>query len=174
MKEKEKCTMKAEDSNYGPVADNRCPFSENAEIHRLQNAFGEALGDMPLPEETRKEWSIFVQRQEQKKRKLHLRIWLSGGIAAMLALSILLWSPWQKTDNRQFIEIFSALHAPEQITTTEENGIIIISTPTSYNDQSHFGRRKQSTAKRKQSSGIPERICFQKETYRKSYRRSTF
>lgn len=66
MKEKEKCTMKAEDSNYGPVADNRCPFSENAEIHRLQNAFGEALGDMPLPEETRKEWSIFVQRQEQK------------------------------------------------------------------------------------------------------------
>lgn len=47
----------------------------------------------------------------------------------MLALSILLWSPWQKTDNRQFIEIFSALHAPEQITTTEENGIIIISTP---------------------------------------------
>lgn len=28
MKEKEKCTMKAEDSNYGPVADNRCPFSE--------------------------------------------------------------------------------------------------------------------------------------------------
>ena len=129
MKEKEKCTMKAEDSSYGPVADNRCPFSEDAEIHRLQNAFGEALGDMPLPEETRKEWSIFVQRQEQKKRKLHLRIWLSGGVAAMLALSILLWSPWQKTDNRQFIEIFSALHAPEQITTTEENGIIIISTP---------------------------------------------
>ena len=110
MKEKEKCTMKAEDSSYGPVADNRCPFSEDAEIHRLQNAFGEALGDMPLPEETRKEWSIFVQRQEQKKRKLHLRIWLSGGVAAMLALSILLWSPWQKTDNRQFIEIFSALH----------------------------------------------------------------
>ena len=108
MKEKEKCTMKAEDSSYGPVADNRCPFSEDAEIHRLQNAFGEALGDMPLPEETRKEWSIFVQRQEQKKRKLHLRIWLSGGVAAMLALSILLWSPWQKTDNRQFIEIFSA------------------------------------------------------------------
>ena len=129
MKEKEKCTMKAEDASYGPVADNRCPFSEEAEIHRLQNAFGEALGDMPLPEETRKEWSIFVQRQEQKKRKLHLRIWLSGGVAAMLALSILLWSPWQKTDNRQFIEIFSALHAPEQITTTEENGIIIISTP---------------------------------------------
>ena len=129
MKEKEKCTMKAEDSSYGPVADSRCPFSEDAEIHRLQNAFGEALGDMPLPEETRKEWSIFVQRQEQKKRKLHLRIWLSGGVAAMLALSILLWSPWQKTDNRQFIEIFSALHAPEQITTTEENGIIIISTP---------------------------------------------
>ena len=89
MKEKEKCTMKAEDSSYGPVADNRCPFSEDAEIHRLQNAFGEALGDMPLPEETRKEWSIFVQRQEQKKRKLHLRIWLSGGVAAMLALSIL-------------------------------------------------------------------------------------
>ena len=47
MKEKEKCTMKAEDSSYGPVADNRCPFSEDAEIHRLQNAFGEALGDMP-------------------------------------------------------------------------------------------------------------------------------
>lgn len=67
MKEKEKCTMKAEDSSYGPVADSRCPFSEDAEIHRLQNAFGEALGDMPLPEETRKEWSIFVQRQEQKK-----------------------------------------------------------------------------------------------------------
>ena len=31
MKEKEKCTMKAEDSSYGPVADNRCPFSEDAD-----------------------------------------------------------------------------------------------------------------------------------------------
>ena len=34
MKEKEKCTMKAEDSSYGPVADSRCPFSEYAPAGR--------------------------------------------------------------------------------------------------------------------------------------------
>ncbi len=154
---------------------NRCPFSEDAEIHRLQNAFGEALGDMPPAgrnPERMEYWSRATSRTE--KRKLHLRIWLSGGVAAMLALSILLWSPWQKTDNRQFIEIFSALHAPEQITTTEENGIIIISTPPATTTKVTLEDGSKSTAKRKQSSGIPERICFQKETYRKSYRRSTF
>lgn len=173
MKEKEKCTMKAEDSSYGPVADSRCPFSEDAEIHRLQNAFGEALGDMPLPEETRKEWSIFVQRQEQKKRKLHLRIWLSGGVAAMLALPYCSGRPGRKriTDSLSKSLVPSMHRSRLQPRKKTAHHHLY---PTSYNDQSHFGGRKQSTAKRKQSSGIPERICFQKETYRKSYRRSTF
>lgn len=41
-------------------------------------------------------------------------------------------SPWHITDKDgilQNIEIFTALHAPEQITTIEENGRIIVSTP---------------------------------------------
>ena len=59
MEEKEKRTSKEEEgSGYGLTADSdhcelttddRTPFSENAETRRLQNAFGEALGDLPLP-----------------------------------------------------------------------------------------------------------------------------
>lgn len=62
----------------------------------------------------------------------YLRICLSGGVAAAIALLLLLWSPWHITDKDsilQNIEIFTALHAPEQITTIEENGRIIVSTP---------------------------------------------
>ena len=77
MEEKEKRTSKEEDSGYGLTADSdhcelttddRTPFSENAETRRLQNAFGEALGDLPLPDEVREEWSTFLQRQAQQKR----------------------------------------------------------------------------------------------------------
>ena len=122
----------ADSNSCGLATDNQTPFSENAEIRRLQNAFGEALGDLPLPDEVREEWSTFLQRQAQQKRKLYLRICLSGGVAAAIALLLLLWSPWHITDKDgilQNIEIFTALHAPEQITTIEENGRIIVSTP---------------------------------------------
>ena len=140
MEEKEKRTSKEEGSGYGLTADSdhcelttddRTPFSENAETRRLQNAFGEALGDLPLPDEVREEWTTFLQRQAQQKRKLYLRICLSGGVAAAIALLLLLWSPWHITGKdgiQQNIEIFTALHAPEQITTIEENGRIIVST----------------------------------------------
>lgn len=104
MEEKEKRTSKEEEgSGYGLTADSdhcelttddRTPFSENAETRRLQNAFGEALGDLPLPDEVREEWTTFLQRQAQQKRKLYLRICLSGGVAAAIALLLLLWSPW--------------------------------------------------------------------------------
>lgn len=122
----------ADSNSCGLATDNQTPFSENAEIRRLQNAFGEALGDLPLPDEVREEWSTFLQRQAQQKRKLYLRICLSGGVAAAIALLLLLWSPWHIIDKDgilQNIEIFTALHAPEQITTIEENGRIIVSTP---------------------------------------------
>ena len=122
----------ADSNSCGLATDNQTPFSENAEIRRLQNAFGEALGDLPLPDEVREEWSTFLQRQAQQKRKLYLRICLSGGVAAAIALLLLLWSPWHITGKdgiQQNIEIFTALHAPEQITTIEENGRIIVSTP---------------------------------------------
>ncbi|MCS3171522.1 hypothetical protein NXW76_06235 [Bacteroides thetaiotaomicron] len=94
MEEKEKRTSKEEEgSGYGLTADSdhcelttddRTPFSENAETRRLQNAFGEALGDLPLPDEVREEWTTFLQRQAQQKRKLYLRICLSGGVARPL------------------------------------------------------------------------------------------
>lgn len=83
----------ADSNSCGLATDNQTPFSENAEIRRLQNAFGEALGDLPLPDEVREEWSTFLQRQAQQKRKLYLRICLSGGVAAAIALLLLLWSP---------------------------------------------------------------------------------
>ena len=122
----------ADSDSCGLATDDRTPFSENAETRRLQNAFGEALGDLPLPDEVREEWTTFLQRQAQQKRKLYLHICLSGGVAAAIALLLLLWSPWHITDKDsilQNIEIFTALHAPEQITTIEENGRIIVSTP---------------------------------------------
>ena len=69
MEEKEKRTSKEEEgSGYGLTADSdhcelttddRTPFSENAETRRLQNAFGEALGDLPLPDEVREEYCYF-------------------------------------------------------------------------------------------------------------------
>jgi hypothetical protein len=85
------------------------------------------LGDLPLPDEVREEWSTFLQRQAQQKRKLYLHICLSGGVAAAIALLLLLWSPWHITDKDsilQNIEIFTALHAPEQITTIEPHFLI--------------------------------------------------
>ncbi|MCQ5209120.1 iron dicitrate transport regulator FecR, partial [Bacteroides thetaiotaomicron] len=74
-------------------------------------------GDLPLPDEVREEWSTVLQRQAQHKRKHYLRICLSGGVAAAIALILLLWSPWHITDKhsiQQNIQIFTALHAPEQ------------------------------------------------------------
>lgn len=130
MEEKKKQTAIEEDSVSLPTTDERHPFSDDPNVRRLQNAFGEALGDLPLPEETQQEWTAFIERQERKKRKLYLRIWMSGGAAAVIALLLLLWSPWQSTDgNLSDIEIFAALDAPEQITTTEANGRITVSTP---------------------------------------------
>lgn len=132
MEEKKKQTAIEEDSVSLPTTDERHPFSDDPNVRRLQNAFGEALGDLPLPEETQQEWTAFIQRQERKKRKLYLRIWMSGGAAAVIALLLLLWSPWQRTDgnlSESDIEIFAALDAPEQITTTEANGRITVSTP---------------------------------------------
>ena len=58
----------ADSDNCEVATDDQPPFSENAEIRRLQNAFGEALGDLPLPDEVREEWSTFLQRQAQQKR----------------------------------------------------------------------------------------------------------
>ena len=180
MEEKEKRTSKEEEgSGYGLTADrdhcelttdDRTPFSENAETRRLQNAFGEALGDLPLPDEVREEWTTFLQRQAQQKRKLYLRICLSGGVAAAIALLLLLWSPWHITGKdgiQQNIEIFTALHAPEQITTIEENGRIIVSTPP------HIGGRKSRPFKCKQPSGIPQRVFLSGKPHRKPHRRST-
>ena len=184
MEEKEKRTSKEEEgSGYGLTADSdhcelttddRTPFSENAETRRLQNAFGEALGDLPLPDEVREEWTTFLQRQAQQKRKLYLRICLSGGVAAAIALLLLLWSPWHITGKdgiQQNIEIFTALHAPEQITTIEENGRIIVS--TRHDHPPHIGGRKSRPFKCKQPSGIPQRVFLSGKPHRKPHRRST-
>ena len=163
----------ADSNSCGLATDNQTPFSENAEIRRLQNAFGEALGDLPLPDEVREEWSTFLQRQAQQKRKLYLRICLSGGVAAAIALLLLLWSPWHITDKDgilQNIEIFTALHAPEQITTIEENGSIY---PARHNHPPHIGGRKSRPFKCKQPSGIPQRVFLSGKPHRKPHRRST-
>lgn len=130
MEEKKKYTPKEESPDYGLTGDDCRPFSEDAGIRRLQNAFGEALGDLPLPEETREAWTAFLQRQEQKKRQAYRRIWLSGGMAAAIALLLILWSPWNKSDSTASdIKIFAALNVPEQVTTQEKNGRIIVFTP---------------------------------------------
>lgn len=47
MEEKKKYTPKEESPDYGLTGDDCRPFSEDAGIRRLQNAFGEALGDLP-------------------------------------------------------------------------------------------------------------------------------
>lgn len=131
MEEKRKQMKNEKNTDFPPMEDGCSPFSTDTEIRRLQNAFGEATGDLPTPEQTQQEWTAFLHRQEQSGRKFRQRIvGLSTGIAAMIALVLLLWSPWQKPDSSlQDIEIFTALDAPEQITTLEENGRIIVSTP---------------------------------------------
>ena len=174
MEEKEKRTSKEEEgSGYGLTADSdhcelttddRTPFSENAETRRLQNAFGEALGDLPLPDEVREEWTTFLQRQAQQKRKLYLRICLSGGVAAAIALLLLLWSPWHITGKdgiQQNIEIFTALHAPDRIY------------PARHDHPPHIGGRKSRPFKCKQPSGIPQRVFLSGKPHRKPHRRST-
>lgn len=146
MKEKNRHTMnedcfsgRAAEENRKPVADSHdcepieeehCPLSEDPELRRLQNAFGETLGDLPLPEETQQEWTAFIERQEQKKRILIRRIRWSCSTAAAIVLLVLLWSPWKGTESDlSNIEVFAALNAPETITTTEKNGMITITTP---------------------------------------------
>lgn len=166
----------ADSNSCGLATDNQTPFSENAEIRRLQNAFGEALGDLPLPDEVREEWSTFLQRQAQQKRKLYLRICLSGGVAAAIALLLLLWSPWHITGKdgiQQNIEIFTALHAPEQITTIEENGRIIVSTPPATTTRLTLEDGSHVLFKCKQPSGIPQRVFLSGKPHRKPHRRST-
>lgn len=132
MEEEKKQIAGEQESGYRLTENRYDPFAEDAGTRRLQNAFGEALGDLPLPEETRQEWAAFVEKQERKKRQLHRRLWISGGMAAAIALFVLLWSPWQKPDsNLSGIEVFAALDVPEQITTIEVNDRIIVSTPPS-------------------------------------------
>lgn len=99
-----------------------------AEDLRLLNAFGEALGDLPSEEETRKTWESFARRQEAKSRKQTLYMWASGA-AAVLVLALLL--PWTVGgDDARNIEVFAAvLDVPEQITISENEDRMILSTP---------------------------------------------
>lgn len=185
MEEKEKRTSKEEEgSGYGLTADSdhcelttddRTPFSENAETRRLQNAFGEALGDLPLPDEVREEWTTFLQRQAQQKRKLYLRICLSGGVAAAIALLLLLWSLAHHRQGRHPAE-HRNLHRPPCTGTNyhyrreRQNHRIY---PARHDHPPHIGGRKSRPFKCKQPSGIPQRVFLSGKPHRKPHRRST-
>lgn len=103
-------------------------FSKDAETLRLQQAFGEALGDLPSPEETKEAWEDFLARQRMAERR-RMRLYISGAVAATAALLLLFGLFYRQTAPEE-IEVFAALDVPERLVTTEAGGVIAVATPS--------------------------------------------
>lgn len=94
--------------------------------HQLKQLFGEALGDTPTADETRKAWQTFIHRRSIKNRYSH-GIAILGIAAAVIALA-LVFQPLLQPEPQE-VEVFTSLEVPEEITFREEGKMIIVSTP---------------------------------------------
>ena len=63
--------------------------------HQLEQLFGEALGDIPTADETRKAWQTFIRRHRIRHQSIR-RITIPGIAAAVIAL-VLVFQPFFAT-----------------------------------------------------------------------------
>ena len=93
---------------------------------QLEQLFGEALGDTPTADETRKAWQTFIRRHRIRHQSIR-RIMILGIAAAVIALA-LVFQPLLQPEQQE-VEVFTSLEVPEEITFREEGKRIIVSTP---------------------------------------------
>ena len=60
--------------------------------HQLEQLFGEALGDTPTADETRKAWQTFIRRHRIRHQSIR-RIMILGIAAAVIALALVFQPP---------------------------------------------------------------------------------
>lgn len=105
-------------------------FSKDAGTRRLQNAFGEALGDLPDDADVQEAWKTFVRHRMAKERKRAIGLYASGAVAAAVMILFIFGFPWREQRGaEQNIAVFTALQAPRQVLTTESGDRIRVATP---------------------------------------------
>ena len=102
---------------------------KNTNDHRLKALFGEALGTTPTPKETEQAWQEFMtSRRTSSHRRKNLYIGITSA-AAILVLAFILWPTMRTPDSTEGIQVFASLEAPKEITFSETNERMEISTP---------------------------------------------
>lgn len=105
-------------------------FSKDAGMRRLQNAFGEALGDLPTDADVQGAWKTFVHRHAAKERKKVIGLYASGAVAAAVVIFFIFGFPWRGQGGAERnIAVFTALQAPRQVLITESGDRIQVATP---------------------------------------------
>lgn len=98
----------------------------HADELRLLNAMGEALGDMPSEDETRKAWLGFNRRHTARRvRRMAL---LGASAAAAVVFFLIMTVKGGGSASEDFCLVASA-DAPAEVTINKEHGQVIITTP---------------------------------------------
>ena len=101
---------------------------KNTNDQRLKALFGEALGTTPTPKETEQAWQEFMSsRRTSPHRRKNLYIGIASA-AAILVLAFILW-PTMYADTTGNIQVFASLEAPKEITFSETDKRMEVSTP---------------------------------------------
>ena len=96
---------------------------------RLKSLFGEALGTTPTPKETEQAWQEFMtSRRTSSHRRKNLYAAIASA-AAILVLTIVLWPMMRNEEATEGIQVFASLKAPKEITFSETNERMEVSTP---------------------------------------------
>lgn len=99
-------------------------MKKETDDQRLEQLFGEVLGDMPSANETEAEWQKFKAKIPSRKQvAVH---WTISVIAAAIALAFLLIRPSVETE----IQVFASLDAPQELRTEEVGTDRIVATPS--------------------------------------------
>ena len=102
---------------------------KNTNDQRLEALFGEALGTTPTPKETEQEWQEFMtSRRTSSHRRKNLYAAIASA-AAILVLTIVLWPMMRNEEATEGIQVFASLEAPKEITFSETNERMEVSTP---------------------------------------------
>lgn len=91
----------------------------------MEQLFGEALGDIPTADETRKAWQTFIRRHRIRHQSIRRITILYSRRCHRLGTCI----PAFLQPEPQEVEVFTSLEVPEEITFREEGKRIIVSTP---------------------------------------------
>lgn len=99
--------------------------------HRLKALFGEALGANPTTEQTEQAWQEFItsrRASSSKRRNLYIAI---TSAAAIMLLTLVIWPMMRSEEATESIQVFASLEVPKEITFSETDERIKVSTPAS-------------------------------------------